>query len=151
MDKITHVLAGIPLTGLALGGMSVEMTMLVLSIVLGFVSIFLSSRAVTNERGIQWNTGARDNTAPLQNKVAGRLQRAYRNFLETFPFFAVAVILITILDRHNARTVWGSQLYFWGRVIYLPLYWAGVPALRTLIWIVSIVGMFMVLSATIWP
>ena len=145
------MLTGIPLGGFALGGMSVEMTMLVLSVVLGFISIFLASRAVTNERGLQWNTGARDATAPLQSKVAGRLQRAYRNFLETFAFFAVAVILITILDRHNARTIWGSQLYFWGRAIYLPLYWAGVPALRTVIWIVSIVGMFMVLSATVWP
>src|ERR1700761_5760961 len=139
MDKFLNTLAALPLVNLKLGGMSTEMTMLVLSVVLGFISIFLASRAVTNERGIQWNTGARDNTQPLQSKVAGRLQRAYRNFLETFPFFAVAVILITILNRHNARTEWGSQLYFWGRVIYLPLYWIGVPGLRTLIWIVSIV------------
>ena len=69
MDKVTHALAAIPPTGLALGGMSVEMTMLVLSVGLGFISIFLASRAVTSERGIAWNTGARDNTAPLQGKV----------------------------------------------------------------------------------
>jgi uncharacterized MAPEG superfamily protein len=32
-------------------------------------------------------------------------------------------------------------------VVYLPLYWAGVPVVRTLVWTVGMVGIFMVL----WP
>ncbi len=151
MEKATSVLAALPLAGLRLGGMSVEMTMLALSVVLGFLYIFLASRFVTAERGVAWNTGPRDNTAPLQSAFAGRLVRAYKNFLETFAFFAVAVILITILGRHNARTEWGAQLYFWMRVLYLPLYAMGVPFFRTLVWLLSVVGLFLVLAVCFWP
>ena len=86
-------------------------------------------------------------TPPLEGKLAGRLDRAFNNFRETFPIFAVAVFLITVLNRHEPRTEWGAQLYFWMRVLYLPLYAFGVPLLRTIIWIASTVGILMVLSA----
>jgi uncharacterized MAPEG superfamily protein len=33
------------------------------------------------------------------------------------------------------------------RVVYLPLYAAGVPMLRTIIWLASTVGILLVLSA----
>jgi len=147
MDKFLNMLAALPLANLKLGGMSVELTMLALACVLGFVHLFLGAHFVTQERGAAWNTGARDNTPPLQSKLAGRLDRAFNNFRETFPIFAVAVLIVTILDRHNARTEWGAQLYFWMRVVYLPLYAAGVPMLRTIIWIASTVGILLVLSA----
>jgi uncharacterized MAPEG superfamily protein len=148
VTDILNALKAIPLSGLQLGGMSVEFTMLALAAVLGFVHLFLASHFVTQERGVAWNTGARDVTPPLKGKLAGRLDRAYNNFRETFPFFAIAVILCALLDRHNARTDWGAQLYFWGRVVYLPLYAMGIPALRTLIWLVSTLGILLVLSAT---
>ena len=147
MNGFLNALAALPLANLKLGGMSVELTMLALAAVLGFVHLFLGAHFVTQERGAAWNTGARDNTPPLEGKLAGRLDRAFNNFRETFPMFAVAVLIITILDRHNARTEWGSQLYFWMRVIYLPLYAAGVPLLRTLVWIASTVGILLALSA----
>jgi len=147
MDKFLNMLAALPLANLKLGGMSVELTMLALAAVLGFVHLFLGAHFTTQELGAAWNVGARDNTPPLKGKLAGRLDRAFRNFRETFPIFAVAVLIITVLDRHNARTEWGAQLYFWMRVIYLPLYAAGVPMVRTIIWIASVVGILLVLSA----
>jgi uncharacterized MAPEG superfamily protein len=147
MDKFLNTLAALPLANLKLGGMSVELTMLALACVLGFVHLFAAAHFVTQERGGAWNTGARDNTPPLQGKLAGRLDRAFNNFKETFPIFAVAVLIITLLDRHNARTEWGAQLYVWMRVVYLPLYAAGVPMLRTIIWLASTVGILLVLSA----
>src|SRR5690242_10399711 len=140
MTHFLDALAALPLANLRLGGMSVELTMLALACILGFVHLFLGAHFVTQERGPAWNIGARDNTPPLQGKLAGRLDRAFNNFRETFPFFAVAVLLITALDRHNARTEWGAQLYFWMRVIYLPLYAMGVPMLRTVIWLLATVG-----------
>jgi uncharacterized MAPEG superfamily protein len=140
-------LNSLPLANLRLGGMNVEMTMLALAAVLGFVHLFAAAHFVTQERGAAWNTGARDNTPPLSGKLAGRLDRAFANFRETFPIFAAAVFLVTFLDRHNARTEWGAQLYFWMRVLYLPLYAMGVPFLRTIIWIASTIGIVLVLSA----
>ena len=49
-------------------------------------------------------------------------------------------------DAADARTALGAQLYFWSRVVYVPLYAAGIPYLRSVVWAVSIVGLLMVLS-----
>ena len=146
MTQFLNVLAALPLANLRLGGMSVELTMLALACILGFVHLLLGAHFVTQERGAAWNVGARDNTPPLQGKLAGRLDRAFRNFRETFPIFVAAVLLVTVLGRHSARTEWGAQLYFWMRVLYLPLYMLGVPMLRTIIWLLATVGILLVLS-----
>lgn len=147
MTEILNMLAALPLAGLRLGGMSVELTMLALACVLGFVHLFLGVHLATQERGRAWNTGARDNTPPLEGRLAGRLERAFNNFRETFPVFMAAVLIVTLLNRHNLRTEWGAQLYFWMRVIYLPLYALGVPLLRTLVWLLATFGILLVLSA----
>ena len=131
----------------SLGGLGTEMTMLVLAVLLGFVYMGAASQVITAERGTAWNVGARDNTAPLQGKLAGRLDRAFQNFKETFPFFAVAVLACVITGRHNAVTVWGAELYLAARIIYLPLYALGIPVLRTLVWIASAAGIFMLIAA----
>jgi uncharacterized MAPEG superfamily protein len=142
-----HSILNSPYLNIQLGHMSVEFTMLALAIVLGFVHVFLAALFVTSERGMAWNTGARDNTAPLTGKLAGRLDRALANFKETFPFFAVAVIMAAVLGRHSNMTVWGTELYLAARILYLPLYAMGVPLVRTLVYTASVVGIVMVLGA----
>ncbi len=42
-------------------------------------------------------------------------------------------------------TVWGAQLYFWGRVAYVPLYAFGIPLVRSMAWSVATVGIIFVL------
>jgi len=44
-------------------------------------------------------------------------------------------------------TALAVQLYFWARLIYLPLYAAGVPYVRSLVWLVSLLGIVMLLWA----
>ena len=68
------------------------------------------------------------------------------NFLETFPFFAAAVLAVAVTGGSDTLTVLGAQLYFWSRVVYLPLYLAGIPYLRSLVWAFSLLGMLMVLG-----
>ena len=51
------------------------------------------------------------------------------------------------LGKHSQISVWGAQLYFWGRVAYVPLYAAGIPVIRTLIWTAATAGIIMVLLA----
>lgn len=142
---------GLTFMNIHLGGMSVEFTMLALAIVLGFIHILIAAHFVTNERGLAWNMGARDNTVPLKSNLAGRLDRALANFKETFPLFAVAVLMAAALGRHNWETVWGAQVYLAGRVIYLPLYAMGVPLLRTLVWLVATAGIVLVVVALFTP
>jgi uncharacterized MAPEG superfamily protein len=113
--------------------------------VLGFVHIVASACATTHQYGSQWNLSARDTQMPPLGPVAGRLQRAQHNFLETFPLFAAAVLMADATNRHGALAVWGSQIYFYARVLYLPLYAAGVPVVRTIVWSIASAGIVMIL------
>ena len=127
--------------------MSVEMRMLALSVILGLVHIVLASHSASFERSYRWTAGSRDEPTPPLTGTAGRLERALRNFLETFPLFAAAVLAAHVTDHHSALTVWGSQLYFWGRIAYLPLYAAGVWLVRSLVWNVAALGIVLLIIA----
>ncbi|MFC5524678.1 MAPEG family protein [Rhodanobacter ginsengisoli] len=127
--------------------MTTELCLLTASVALGLLQIVIAATGSTVQRGLGWATSARDGDARLLTGVVGRLDRARGNFLETFPLFAAAVLLAFALQRHNGMIVLGAQLYFWARVAYVPVYAAGIPYLRTLIWTVSIVGIVMVLAA----
>lgn len=125
--------------------MSIEIQMLVWSMLLGIAQLFAASGAVTRERGMQWNASARDGQPPPPGPLAARLQRAQANFLETFPFFAAAVLAVVLTQRQDDTTALAVQLYFWARLIYVPLYAAGVPYVRSLVWLVSLAGIVMLL------
>lgn len=127
--------------------MATELTMLAWSVLLGFVYIFATSTVVTRERGMKWNASARDGDAKPISPLAGRLQRAQGNFLETFPFFAAAAVAVVVAGRTNDTTALAAQAYFWARVAYLPLYAAGVPYVRSLVWAVSLLSILALVFA----
>lgn len=52
-------------------GLSTDFTMLVLAIVLGSVHTPAVTLAITNERGLWCNVGARNNAPPLRSALAG--------------------------------------------------------------------------------
>ncbi len=124
-----------------------EITMLLWSVVLGLVQILIASMAVNKDVGLPYNLSSRDEPAPPISKVAGRLLRASANFRETFGLFAVSVILVALLHRQNATSAIGAQIYFWARLVYVPVYALGIPVVRTLLWALSIAGLVMVLLA----
>ena len=129
--------------------MTIELTMLALSVVLGFVHIMAAVRAGTRQYGSAWSNSPRDEAVPPLNPAAGRLSRARNNFLETFPFFAAAVLIAHVAGRDGILTALGVQVYFWGRVVYLPLYAFGVPRIRTLAWLVASLGIALVMAALV--
>ena len=125
--------------------MPIELKMLAWSVALGVFHVLLGAGLTTRQRGLAWNVGARDAALPPLQGVAARVDRALRNFLETFPFFAAAALAVVWLDRGDATTALGAQCYFWARLAYVPVYAAGVPYLRTLIWAVSLWGLLQLL------
>jgi uncharacterized MAPEG superfamily protein len=139
------------LPGFTLAGLPTEFTMLALAMVLGLFHLLIAARVGNSQRGIQWNVGPRDQPSPPVSPLAGRLERASRNFMETFPFFAAAILADHAMNRFSWMTVVGSQIYLIARVIYLPLYGAGVPVFRTLTWLVSLVGLLLVIAALFVP
>ena len=70
-----------------------------------------------------------------------RAEKALRNFLETFPVFAVLALGITVAGKAGWWSGLGAALYFWARVAYLPAYVAGIGLVRSLIWSVSLAGL----------
>ncbi len=126
---------------------SIEIQMLCWSVVLGLVQLVVATSMAAKDQGLPYNLTPRDLSPPPVSVITGRLQRAFGNFRETFVYFATAVVVVSLLNKTNASTALGAQLYFWARVAYVPVYAAGLPVVRTVIWAASIVGLVMVLTA----
>ena len=127
--------------------MTTEYQMLLWTVILGLVQLVIHVLAAIKARGLMWAFSPRDKAMPRLEGVYGRLDRAFYNLLETFPFFAAVVLLAGSMGVHNSMTVLGTQLFFWGRVVYIPVYAVGLPAVRTGVWTVSVVGIVMILAA----
>lgn len=125
--------------------MSTELTVLAWTLVLALIQVLLPSVLRTRETGIGYNASARDQPGPPQRKFTGRLFRAQSNLYETLPVFAAAVLIAHVAGRENALTLSGAWMYLIARVVYLPLYAFGVPFLRSLAWLVSLLGIILVL------
>ena len=130
-------------------GGSVELQILFCAIVLGILQLILAATASVLGRGLPWGVGPRDEGWPALGKIGGRLERAYKNFIETFAFFAAAVLLAHALGKSTHFTVLGAQIYIWARLLYVPAYVLAIPFVRTLIWTASLIGIIMIVKA-IW-
>lgn len=119
--------------------MTVEIAMLFWASVLGLVQVGLQSLAFKKQAGNAYTVGARDEPLPAAG-LAGRMERALRNFLETFPIFAAVILAVYATERSNQWSEIGAQVYFWGRLAYVPAYAAGLPWVRTFIWQIATIG-----------
>jgi uncharacterized MAPEG superfamily protein len=129
--------------------LSVEILGLLAGIGLGIVHIVLASHSASLQRGYRWSAGPRDESLPSLQGVAGRLARACSNYLETFPFFAAAVLAVMVTNSHSEWSTWGVYLYLAGRLAYLPLYAFGTYLLRSLFWNVATLGIVLLCLAII--
>lgn len=87
--------------------------------------------------------GNRDNM-PEASALAGRADRAARNTLEGFVLFAALALAAEVSGVQSARIELGAELFFWSRLIYLPIYWLGIAYLRTGVWTVGMVGLALI-------
>ena len=131
-------------------GGSIELTMLVCSSLLGIFHLLVVAQFSRQHYGLKWVGSARDEPRPPMSGVGGRLERAYRNFLETFPYFVAATAAVTMSSHADRVSEWGAIAYFAGRAIYIPLYAAGVPVLRGVVWNIPTLGII-AMFATLLP
>lgn len=127
--------------------MALELKLLAAAVVIGLVQLLWAAGAARGQQDLKWAAGPRDTPMPISG-AAARLHRAFWNFLETFPFFATAVLAAAFAGKLGTDlTVWGSILYVGGRALYAPLYAAGIPMVRSVVWFASLIGLVMILVA----
>lgn len=131
--------------------MTTELYLLACTLLLAVAQMFLTSVLRTRETGIAYNTGPRDEEGPPVGQLTGRMQRALKNLYETLPLFMGAILIVTVAERESALSLTGACVYFVARVVYVPLYAAGIPVIRSLVWLASLAGMLMVLAAALLP
>jgi uncharacterized MAPEG superfamily protein len=125
--------------------LSVELWCLFTAMVVALVHLSVASFTFKAQVGNRYTVGPRDEDLRPRG-VAARLERAHRNFLETFPVFVAAVLMVEHLGTAGALSQWGAGLYVAGRILFLPLYAIGVPWLRTLSWNAATLGLVLVMA-----
>ena len=127
--------------------MPTEIDILCCAGLLLLVHILLPARFKTQQYGTKWNVGARDEVLRPLNPIAGRLERARDNFLETLPVAIIALVGAVLTNRTSSLTAIAGWTWLGARIAYLPLYWAGIPVLRTIVWCVSVAALLLMLWA----
>jgi uncharacterized MAPEG superfamily protein len=123
--------------------MSLVVCMTVLTWLSALMASLIRARAWT-PKGLMLAMGNRA-SMPEATPLAGRAQRAAANTLENLLFFAALALVAQAAGVANERVLLGAQVFLWARVVFLAVYLAGIPYLRTAVWTVSIVGLGMML------
>ena len=105
---------------------------------------FLEPPPAGARNGIKEVLGPRDHQPPY-TVIGGRAARALANMQEALPVFLALALLNLILGTAAAMAITGGWIFLIARVLYVPVYMAGVPVLRTLIWAVGWAGLVMML------
>ena len=113
------------------------------------LTVVLVGAAIRNQEwtkeGRDIGLGNRDNLKDA-TPMGGRAERAAKNSIEAAVFF-VPLALIANAAGLDAEVMLGAQIAFWARIAYVPIYIAGIKYLRSLVWIVGVVGYGMMVAA----
>lgn len=120
------------------------------SVVLLFVHVMLQGMTATRELGSAWNAGPRDEGRRPSGALAGRAERASANFRETYPAFVALALALAIAGKGAGLGVTGAWIWLGFRIIYIPLYLAGIPYIRSLAWLGAGAGLMMMFVALVF-
>ncbi|MCE9522250.1 MAG: MAPEG family protein [Alphaproteobacteria bacterium] len=126
--------------------MSIELTMLALSVALLIVLVIIQAAAGTQAQGAMVMAGARDKLGEPSVWQA-RTKRCVDNHREGLIMFAPLILAAASMGLSNSMTVWGAQLFFYSRAAHAVIYLAGLPYIRPIPWTIGMIGTVMVLLA----
>jgi uncharacterized MAPEG superfamily protein len=120
-----------------------ELTCLELSVLLWIVHVLAQAFTARAEFGDAYLFSPRDKEKTAKAPIHGRATRALANYVENLgPFIALDLALIAT----NHAGGLGATIWILARIVYLPIYLAGISYVRTAVWAVSIVGLLMMLA-----
>ena len=126
--------------------MTIELTMLVYSVVLLVIVIAIQATAGILAQGLPAMAGSRDNLGE-PSQFQSRSKRVAENHKEGLLLFAPLVLVASAAGISTELTVLGAQLFFYSRIAHAVIYLAGWPWIRPLAWFVGLVGTLMILFA----
>ena len=74
--------------------MTTELTMLAWAVVLGLVHVIATGQFTTIQHGLAYGMSPRDEKKEVTG-IGGRVQRAFANYMQTFPFIVMILIALT--------------------------------------------------------
>lgn len=113
------------------------------SVLILIAHIVLQAMTATKELGRDWNASPRDDNKKVGGKFAGRAERAGANFRETYPAFIALAFGVIMAGDPAGLALIGAWIWIVFRLIYIPLYLAGIPYIRSLVWVGSMVGLLL--------
>ena len=117
----------------------------ILTLVMLLVASLMRARAWT-PAGMVVAFGNRDKL-PEATSLSGRAERAARNMLEGMLLFVGVMLAAQIAGVVGPRVALGAAVFFWARLVYFPVYLAGITYVRTAVWAVSVIGLGIIVSA----
>jgi uncharacterized MAPEG superfamily protein len=109
---------------------------------LTLVMVFAHVLSAVVEGRLFWALKARDSEmAP--GTFGGRAERALRNHIEASAMYVPLAAALLLSDANTLTSGQGAILFFAARVVYAPVYWFGIPYLRTLVFGTGLVGLAM--------
>ena len=127
-----------------------ELTCLELSVLLWVAHALTQSVTSRTEFGMAYSFSPRDTQPTPKGLAWGRATRAFHNYVENLgPFVAMALALIATGHTGGLGAV-GATIWIVARILYLPIYVMGVIYVRTALWVVSVIGLLMMLIRLVW-
>jgi uncharacterized MAPEG superfamily protein len=112
---------------------------------LAVLQLTASSILSLSQLGGAWILSARDEPREATG-LGGRVVRAYRNLLESFPQFVAALFLVHASGTVGHLSTVGAWLFFVARSLYVPAYLFAPPGVRPLCWVTAQAGVFVILA-----
>ena len=123
--------------------MSPDLYFLLMSAILCFVQMLVAAAGANTQVGLPALAGNREGLPEIIG-WPGRARRAHLNMIENLVLFSALVLIAAVAGKANATTAMGAAIFFWGRLAYALIYLIGIPWLRTLAWLVGVIGMAMI-------
>jgi len=122
-----------------------ELTLLVWAVALTVVQMLVATQGAFMQVGLMRLVGNREGMPEITG-WGGRASRAHWNMLENLVLFAALVLVAVATGKTNDMTLLGAQLFFWARLAYAAIYIAGITWVRTLVWLVSVIGLILIFA-----
>jgi uncharacterized MAPEG superfamily protein len=83
------------------------------------------------------------------NGFPARTDRAAKNMLENMVLFTALALVASVGGVTDPHVELGARIFYWARLVYIPIYMIGIPVARTGVWAISIIGMGMIFASIV--